>query len=164
MIFSSAVRRAKASVNNRILDGFPTHAAWALCTTSTEPVLFEGHIEGQIVPPHGWHNLDFGRGPVFEADDMGLTYVRALRFMPRSPWARCGVSCGDSDAHNFAGTRRWRRHIKIGFPIGHMRWKSCACIYIEYEGYRFDLLLGGDGSIFTWSPVTHNRFVVSSQI
>jgi hypothetical protein len=100
---------------NCMLDGFPTRAAWAYSAgLGTEPVLFEGYIEGRIVPPRGWHNLDFGWGPVFETDDTGLTYVRALMLLLRSPWAwaRCGVSCGDSDADNFAGTRRWRRHRK----------------------------------------------------
>lgn len=79
---------------NRMLDGFSTRAAWALCTLAyssgpgTEPILFEGRTDGRIVSPRGLPNLKFGWGPVFEADDTGLTYVRALKLMPRYPWAR----------------------------------------------------------------------------
>ncbi|KAF8270938.1 inosine triphosphate pyrophosphatase-like protein [Lactarius quietus] len=66
---------------NRMLDGFPTRAAWALCTLAysagpgTEPILFEGRTDGRIVPPRGLLNLKFGWGPVFEANDTGLTYT-----------------------------------------------------------------------------------------
>ena len=62
-----------------MLDGFHTRAAWALCTLAysagpgTEPILFEGRTDGRIVPPRG--SPKFGWGPVFEADDNGLTYV-----------------------------------------------------------------------------------------
>lgn len=75
------------------LDGFTTRAAWALCTPvyssgqGTERILFEGRADGRIVPPRGFPSLKFGWGPDFEADDTGLTYVRVLMFMPRSPWA-----------------------------------------------------------------------------
>ncbi|KAH9998287.1 Ham1-like protein [Russula vinacea] len=64
---------------NRMLDGFPTRAAWALCTFAysagpgTEPVLFEGRTDGKIVPARGPPN--FGWDPVFEAEDTGLTYA-----------------------------------------------------------------------------------------
>jgi inosine triphosphate pyrophosphatase len=64
---------------NRMLDGFPTRAAWALCTFAysagpgTEPILFEGRTDGRIVPPRG--SPKFGWGPVFETDDNGLTYT-----------------------------------------------------------------------------------------
>ena len=62
---------------NRMLDGFPTRAAWALCTFAysagpgIEPVLFEGRTDGKIVPARGPPN--FGWDPVFEAEDTGLT-------------------------------------------------------------------------------------------
>lgn len=67
-----------------MLDGFPTRAAWALCTfaysagpNSTEPIiLFEGHTDGKIVPARGPPN--FGWDPIFEAEDTGLTYVRFI--------------------------------------------------------------------------------------
>ncbi|KAH9062269.1 Ham1-like protein [Lactarius vividus] len=64
---------------NHMLDGFPTRAAWALCTFAysagpgTEPVLFEGHTDGRIVPARG--PPKFGWDPVFEAEDTGLTYA-----------------------------------------------------------------------------------------
>jgi inosine triphosphate pyrophosphatase len=62
---------------NRMLDGFPTRAAWALCTFAysagpgSEPVLFEGRTDGKIVPARG--PARFGWDPVFEAEDTGLT-------------------------------------------------------------------------------------------
>jgi Ham1 family len=64
---------------NRMLDGFQTRAAWALCTFAysagpgSEPILFEGRTEGKIVPARG--PSKFGWDPVFEAEDTGLTYV-----------------------------------------------------------------------------------------
>jgi Ham1 family len=64
---------------NRMLDGFPTRAAWALCTFAysagpgAEPILFEGRTEGKIVPARG--PSKFGWDPVFEVQDTGLTYV-----------------------------------------------------------------------------------------
>jgi len=64
---------------NRMLDGFPTRGAWALCTFAysagpgTEPVLFEGRTDGKIVPARG--PPKFGWDPVFEAEDSGLTYA-----------------------------------------------------------------------------------------
>ncbi|KAI0265063.1 Ham1-like protein [Gloeopeniophorella convolvens] len=64
---------------NRMLDGFPTREAWALCTFAysagpgTEPILFEGRTEGKIVPARG-PSL-FGWDPVFEAEGTGLTYA-----------------------------------------------------------------------------------------
>jgi inosine triphosphate pyrophosphatase len=65
-----------------MLDGFPTRAAWALCTfaysagPSAEPILFEGGTDGKIVPARG--PPKFGWDPVFEAEDTGLTYVSSL--------------------------------------------------------------------------------------
>jgi inosine triphosphate pyrophosphatase len=62
---------------NHMLDGFPTRAAWALCTFAysagpgSEPVLFEGRTDGKIVPARG--PARFGWDPVFEAEDTGLT-------------------------------------------------------------------------------------------
>jgi inosine triphosphate pyrophosphatase len=67
---------------NRMLDGFPTRAAWALCTFAysagpgTEPVLFEGRTDGTIVRARG--PAKFGWDPVFEAEDTGLRYVPCL--------------------------------------------------------------------------------------
>ncbi|KAI9447717.1 Ham1-like protein [Lactarius indigo] len=64
---------------NHMLDGFPTRAAWALCTFAyspgpgTEPILFEGRTDGRIVPARG--PPKFGWDPVFEAEDTGLTYA-----------------------------------------------------------------------------------------
>ena len=64
---------------NRMLDGFQTRAAWALCTFAysagpgAEPVLFEGRTDGQIVPARG--PSKFGWDPVFEVEDTGLTWV-----------------------------------------------------------------------------------------
>ncbi|KAH9173353.1 Ham1-like protein [Lactarius sanguifluus] len=64
---------------NHMLDGFPTRAAWALCTFAysagpgTDPVLFEGRTDGRIVPARG--PPKFGWDPVFEAEDTGLTYA-----------------------------------------------------------------------------------------
>jgi len=64
---------------NRMLDGFSTRAAWALCTFAysagpgTEPVLFEGRTDGKIVAARG--PAHFGWDPVFEAEDTGLTWV-----------------------------------------------------------------------------------------
>jgi inosine triphosphate pyrophosphatase len=71
-----------------MLDGFPTRAAWALCTfaycagpSSTEPIiLFEGRTDGKIVPARG--PPKFGWDPVFEAEDTGLTYVSSLALLP----------------------------------------------------------------------------------
>jgi hypothetical protein len=62
---------------NRMLDGFPTRAAWALCTFAysagpgTEPILFEGRTDGKIVAARG--PPKFGWDPIFEAEDTGLT-------------------------------------------------------------------------------------------
>jgi len=64
---------------NRMLDGFSTRAAWALCTFAysagpgTEPILFEGRTDGKIVAARG--PAHFGWDPVFEAEDTGLTYA-----------------------------------------------------------------------------------------
>lgn len=64
---------------NRMLDGFPTRAAWALCTFAysagpgTAPILFEGRTDGKIVPARGPPN--FGWDPIFEVEDTGLTYA-----------------------------------------------------------------------------------------
>ncbi|EED78119.1 predicted protein [Postia placenta Mad-698-R] len=64
---------------NTLLDGFPTRAAWALCTFAysagpgTEPVLFEGRTDGQIVSARG--EGKFGWDPVFEPSGTGKTYA-----------------------------------------------------------------------------------------
>ncbi|KAH9972976.1 Ham1-like protein [Lactifluus volemus] len=64
---------------NRMLDGFSTRDAWALCTFAyssgpgAEPILFEGRTEGKIVSARG--PPKFGWDPIFEAEDTGLTYA-----------------------------------------------------------------------------------------
>lgn len=64
---------------NKLLIGFPTTAAWALCTFAysagpgTEPILFEGRTDGRIVPARGTGN--FGWDACFEAEGTGQTYV-----------------------------------------------------------------------------------------
>ncbi len=67
---------------NKLLVGFPTTAAWALCTFAysagpgQEPVLFEGRTNGRIVPARG--GGQFGWDPCFEAEDTGKTCVDPL--------------------------------------------------------------------------------------
>jgi inosine triphosphate pyrophosphatase len=62
---------------NTLLQGFPTNNAWALCTFAysagpgTEPILFEGRVDGKIVPPRGQGK--FGWNPVFEVSGTGKT-------------------------------------------------------------------------------------------
>ncbi|KAI0311786.1 inosine triphosphate pyrophosphatase-like protein, partial [Amylostereum chailletii] len=64
---------------NRLLAGFPSKSAWALCTFAfcagpgSDPVLFEGRTDGRIVPARGEGR--FGWDPVFEAEDTGKTYA-----------------------------------------------------------------------------------------
>ncbi|KAJ6524527.1 inosine triphosphate pyrophosphatase-like protein [Mycena capillaripes] len=64
---------------NSLLVGFPTKAAWALCTFAysaapgTEPILFEGRTDGSIVPARG--PGIFGWDAVFEPSGTGLTYA-----------------------------------------------------------------------------------------
>ncbi|KAI0650904.1 Maf/Ham1 [Trametes meyenii] len=64
---------------NKLLVGFPTNAAWALCTFAysagpgTEPILFEGRTDGRIVPARGTGN--FGWDACFEALNTGKTYA-----------------------------------------------------------------------------------------
>ena len=85
-----------------MLEGFPTRAAWALCTFAysagpgTEPILFEGRTDGKIVPARGPSN--FGWDPIFEAEHTGLTYVL---FHPSS------ISSVPSTALHCAGRRRY---------------------------------------------------------
>lgn len=70
---------------NKLLVGFPTTAAYALCTFAysagpgTEPILFVGRTDGKIVPPRG--KEVFGWNPVFEVEGTGKTYVVILRFL-----------------------------------------------------------------------------------
>ena len=62
---------------NKLLIGFPTTSASALCTFAysagpgTEPILFEGRTDGKIVPPRGVGK--FGWNPVFEVEGTGKT-------------------------------------------------------------------------------------------
>ena len=65
---------------NKLLVGFPTTKATALCTFAycagpdAEPILFEGRTEGNIVPARGPAN--FGWDPVFEpVESDGKTYA-----------------------------------------------------------------------------------------
>jgi len=64
---------------NNLLVGFPTKAAWALCTLAysdgpgSEPILFEGRTDGNIVPKRG--PGVFGWDAVFEPEGTGLTYA-----------------------------------------------------------------------------------------
>jgi len=64
---------------NTLLTGFPTKAAWALCTfaysagPNSEPILFEGRTDGQIVPARG--DGKFGWDPIFEPVGTGKTYA-----------------------------------------------------------------------------------------
>ncbi|KAJ7293975.1 inosine triphosphate pyrophosphatase-like protein [Mycena rebaudengoi] len=64
---------------NAMLAGFPTKAAWALCTFAysagpgSEPILFEGRTDGTIVPARG--PGIFGWDNAFEPTATGLTYA-----------------------------------------------------------------------------------------
>jgi len=64
---------------NKMLVGFPSKAAWALCTFAysagpgSEPILFEGRTDGQVVPARG--DNKFGWDPIFEPDGTGQTYA-----------------------------------------------------------------------------------------
>ncbi|KAF7297102.1 Inosine triphosphate pyrophosphatase [Mycena indigotica] len=64
---------------NRMLDGFPTRAAWALCTFAysdgpdSEPILFEGRTDGSIVAARG--PGVFGWDAVFQPNGASLTYA-----------------------------------------------------------------------------------------
>lgn len=64
---------------NNILTGFPTKAAWALCTFAycpgpeAEPVTFEGRTDGSIVPARG--PKTFGWDAVFQPDGAEMTYA-----------------------------------------------------------------------------------------
>jgi inosine triphosphate pyrophosphatase len=63
---------------NNLLVGFPTKEAWALCTFAysagpgTEPILFEGRTDGNIVPARG--SSQFGWDAAFEPVGTGKTY------------------------------------------------------------------------------------------
>lgn len=60
---------------NTLLDGFPTRTAYALCTFAwsagpgTEPILFEGRTEGEIVQARG--PTTFGWDAVFQPVEGG---------------------------------------------------------------------------------------------
>ncbi|KAL2913112.1 nucleoside triphosphate pyrophosphohydrolase ham1 [Polyrhizophydium stewartii] len=64
---------------NRLLVGFDSKAAYALCTFAycepgmAEPVLFEGRTNGRIVPPRG--PTHFGWDPIFMPDGFDQTYA-----------------------------------------------------------------------------------------
>ncbi|GJE87508.1 non-canonical purine NTP pyrophosphatase [Phanerochaete sordida] len=64
---------------NTLLQGFPTTKAWALCTFAysagpgTEPIIFEGRVDGKIVPQRGAEV--FGWNPIFEVEGTGKTFA-----------------------------------------------------------------------------------------
>ncbi|KAI0371445.1 Maf/Ham1 [Pilatotrama ljubarskyi] len=64
---------------NKLLVGFDTNEAWALCTFAysagpgSEPILFEGRTDGRIVPARG--PSYFGWDPCFEPEGTGKTYA-----------------------------------------------------------------------------------------
>ncbi|KAL1664479.1 inosine triphosphate pyrophosphatase-like protein [Schizophyllum commune] len=64
---------------NTMLEGFPTKAAWALCTFAysagpgSEPILFEGRTDGKVVQARGPQN--FGWDCCFEPDGYDMTYA-----------------------------------------------------------------------------------------
>ncbi|KDQ15506.1 hypothetical protein BOTBODRAFT_54768 [Botryobasidium botryosum FD-172 SS1] len=64
---------------NKMLDGFSTRAATALCTFAysagpgTEPLLFEGRTEGEIVAARG--DGKFGWDPIFQPAGKDKTYA-----------------------------------------------------------------------------------------
>ncbi|TFK96840.1 inosine triphosphate pyrophosphatase-like protein [Pterulicium gracile] len=64
---------------NNMLVGFPNKNAWALCTFAysagpgSEPILFEGRNDGQIVPARGPGH--FGWDAVFQPNGHDLTYA-----------------------------------------------------------------------------------------
>lgn len=103
-----------------MLDGFPTRAAWALCTFAysagpgAEPVLFEGRTNGRIVPARG--PPKFGWDPVFEAEDTGLTYVR--RSCLYGEWSLVRETDGDENAFFLQLRRDGGDAEKRDFPPG----------------------------------------------
>jgi len=64
---------------NDLLVGFSTKEAWALCTFAysagpgSEPILFEGRTDGNIVPARG--SPQFGWDATFEPVGTGKTYA-----------------------------------------------------------------------------------------
>jgi len=62
-----------------MIKGFPTQDATAICTFAYsagpghEPIVFEGHTEGTIVPPRGEEM--FGWNPIFEVKGTGKTFA-----------------------------------------------------------------------------------------
>jgi hypothetical protein len=98
---------------NRLLDGFSTRGATAVCTFAycpgpgMEPVLFEGKTEGTIVPARG--STHFGWDAVFQPigtslTSVGSTYVVRFCFLTvRLPRV---------------GMQRWIPPIKTSSPTG----------------------------------------------
>ena len=64
---------------NTLLEGFPSKKATAVCTFAysagpgTEPIVFEGKVDGKIVPPRGAEL--FGWNPIFEEETTRKTYA-----------------------------------------------------------------------------------------
>lgn len=72
---------------NKMLQGFPSTEATALCTFAycepgKEPILFEGATQGSIVNPRGPEN--FGWDPIFEVSGTGMTYAEMSSEMKNS--------------------------------------------------------------------------------
>ncbi|KAF9498889.1 Maf/Ham1 [Pleurotus eryngii] len=89
---------------NKMLDGFPTREAWALCTFAysagpgTEPILFEGRTDGTIVPARGPGH--FGWDSCFEPLGTGLTYAE----MPTDQ--------KNSISHRYKALEKLREHLQ----------------------------------------------------
>lgn len=68
-----------------MLVGFPSKKATAICTFAysagpgSEPLIFEGRTEGQIVGARG--EMKFGWDPIFLPDGFETTYVLYMPFI-----------------------------------------------------------------------------------
>ncbi|KAF5388064.1 hypothetical protein D9615_000768 [Tricholomella constricta] len=89
---------------NNLLVGFPTKAAWALCTFAyssgpgSEPIIFEGRTDGSIVPARG--SKVFGWDAVFEPNGTGLTYAE----MPKEQKNKL--------SHRYKALEKLRAHLQ----------------------------------------------------
>jgi hypothetical protein len=108
-----------------MLVGFPSKKATAICTFAysagpgSEPLIFEGRTEGQIVEARG--QTKFGWDPIFLPDGFKTTYVpfmlstgcsvhsQARLFPLGPPSAVTDNTCTDPHAllSALAGTRKW---------------------------------------------------------
>ncbi len=102
--------RSRSPGLNKLLVGFDTTAAWALCTFAYsagpghEPILFEGRTDGNIVPARG--PSSFGWDPCFEPDGAGQTCVSMFH-----------ASDQHRTSHLFAGMRRCTARRRTRFRI-----------------------------------------------